>query len=722
MYNAIFRVLHKASIAILICGVIFVGSLLCVYWHVKPSLPNSEFLHDYQAPEITRIYDRHFQLIQELAPVKRVNLKIEDIPEKVIAAFLVAEDKNFYYHPGIDPARIFRALLQNIFQKKAQQNLVGASTITQQVAKNFLVGNEKSFLRKFREAFATLSIERQLSKDRILELYLNHIYLGNGAYGIQAASLKYFGKSAEDLSTAEASVLAALPKAPAQLSISKNIKKLKDRRNSIISGLLEQGYISSEEASLAINQPIEFFAEEKNTHNYNYYVTPLRNALIDELPHLNITAGLEIFSCMDMKFQHAAQKALRDGLLKYDLQQKIFYRPITNLGAPYKLDSLKQVLVHDCPENFKKVVVDFENQKPIVFSEDNKSFPLDMIGWSFELPLNKGDVILVEIKDNKAYPRQIPEITGAIVVMEAATGQVLALVGGWSAETNSFNCATQALRQPGSSFKPFVYLAALEQGVDINDIIQDESVTMILNNGREIYKPKNINRKINGSVTVKNSLAYSYNLACINLGMSTGLEHIQDISELFEIYDQTPKHPSIILGSKETTLLRMTSAYAKIFNGGYHVKPKFYTAYTQRKSSDLNKNATSLSHENHGELAAIPISTMTNYQSLASPSAVFGVLEMLRAVITYGTGKSIYPLEQKFGVKIRGKTGTTNDNKDAWFIGSLSIPGTIYQDSNPLVIGVFVGFLKPKNLGNGGAVVALPIFGNFIKNILSDIL
>lgn len=280
------------------------------------------------------------------------------------------------------------------------------------------------------------------------------------------------------------------------------------------------------------------------------------------------------------------------------------------------------------------------------------------------------------------------------------------------------------MRQPGSSFKPFVYLAALEHGINPNDIIKDESITMLLNNGREVYKPKNIDGKIHGFVTVKNCLAYSYNLASIQLGLDIGIEHIQDTAELFEVYNHAPKHPSMILGSKETTLLKLTSAYAMIFNGGYHLKPKFYNAYNTRKNSSMNKNSTSCCFEKQQTLMSIPISTIANYQRLASPSAIFGLLEMLRAVITHGTGKSLLPIERAYGVKIRGKTGTTNDNRDAWFIGSVSIPGTIYQDENPLVVGVFVGFLKPKNLGegNGGAVVALPTFGNFIKNIVSDTL
>ena len=575
-------------------------------------------------------------------------------------------------------------------------------------------------LRKFREVFATISIENKLSKDHILELYLNQIYLGNGAYGVQSAALRYFDKSAEQLSIAQASLLASLPKAPGSLNTPKNIKKLTARRNTIIQALHEQGYISESEAKKATNEKIAIRAEEITSQNYNYYLLPLKDAVLEQQPNFNLTAGLEIFSCMDAKFQQAAQNALREGLLQYALKQKVFSKAITSLGADYKISELKQINIPDCPKNYQKAIVDFTEKKPIVILENEMSLPFDSTDWSFENNLATGDVILVEVKNKVAHLRQIPEISGGIVVMEARTGKVLAMVGGWSSTSNQFNCAIQALRQPGSCFKPFVYLSALEHGTTPNDIIEDEPIVMRLNNGKEIYKPKNINGKFHGSVSVKNSLAHSYNLASINLALHTGLEHIRDIADLFGIYNQTPKHPSVILGACETTLLKLTTAYAMIFNGGYYIKPRFFNAYAQRKISCVNKNTSKCDIECQKSLGAVPLTTLENNQRVATPQAIFGMLEMLRAVITDGTGRSLLPLERKLGVTLRGKTGTTNNNMDAWFIGCVSIPGTIYQDNNPLVIGVFVGFLKPKNLRNGGAAIAMPIYSNFIKNILSD--
>lgn len=720
MLKKLARALFNLTVVLAVVGSITTGVIGYVYWHIKVTLPNDDFLNEYRAPELTRIYDRHFQLLQEWTPVNRINIKFTDIPEKVIAAFLVAEDKNFYNHSGIDPLRIIRAAFQNLAHKKSTKNLIGASTITQQVAKNFLVGNEKSMLRKLREVFATISIENKLSKDHILELYLNQIYLGNGAYGVQSAALKYFGKSVEQLSIAQASLLASLPKAPASLSTHKNIEKLTSRRNAIIQALHEQGYISESEASKATNEQIEIRADETVYSSYNYYLLPLKDAILEEQPNFNISAGLEIFSCMDAKFQQAAQNALREGLLQYTLKRKVFSKVIASLGSNYKASELKKINVPECPQNYQKAIVDFTEKKPIVILENETSIPFDSTGWSFENKLATGDVILVEVKNKVAHLRQIPEISGGVVIIEARTGQVLAMVGGWSSTSSQFNCATQAFRQPGSCFKPFVYLSALEHGTSPNDIIEDEPIVMRLNNGKEIYRPKNINGKFHGSVSVKNSLAHSYNLASINLALNTGLEHIRDIADLFGIYNQTPKHPSIILGSCETTLLKLTTAYAMIFNGGYHIKPRFFNAYTQRKTSHVNKNTSRCDIECQKSLGAVPLTTLEDSQRVATPQAIFGMLEMLRAVITEGTGRSLLPLEKKLGVTLRGKTGTTNNNMDAWFVGCVSIPGTIYQDDNPLVIGVFVGYLKPKDLGNGGAAIAMPIYSNFIKNILSD--
>lgn len=721
MLKKLVRALFSLVVCLTVVGSIATGVIGYIYWHIKITLPNDDFLNEYQAPELTRIYDRHFQLLQEWTPVNRINIKFTDIPEKVIAAFLVAEDKNFYNHSGIDPLRIIRAALQNLTQGKSTKNLIGASTITQQVAKNFLVGNEKSMLRKLREVFATISIENKLSKDHILELYLNQIYLGNGAYGVQSAALRYFGKSAEQISIAQASLLASLPKAPGSLSTPKNIKKLTTRRNAIIHALHEQGYISEFEANKAIKEKIEIKVDDITSPNYNYYLLPLKDALLEQQPNFNQTDGLEIFSCMDAKFQQAAQNALREGLLQYDLKQKVFAKPITSLGAYYKISELKQINIPDCPKNYQKAIVDFTKKKPIVILENETSLPFDSTGWSFENSLATGNVVLVEVKNKVAHLRQIPEISGGIVVMEARTGKVLAMVGGWSSTSNQFNCATQALRQPGSCFKPFVYLSALEHGATPNDIIEDGPIVMRLNNGKEIYKPKNINGKFHGAVSVKNSLAHSYNLASINLALDTGLEHIRDIADLFGIYNQTPKHPSVILGACETTLLKLTTAYAMIFNGGYYMKPSFFNAYAQRKISCVNKNTSKCDIECQKSLGAVPLLTaLKNNQRVATPQAIFGMLEMLRAVITDGTGRSLLPLEKKLGVTLRGKTGTTNNNMDAWFIGFVSIPGTTYQDDNPQVIGVFVGFLKPKNLRSGGAAIAMPIYSNFIKNILSD--
>ncbi len=703
---------------------IFVSVIVCAaYYKIGYSLPNPEFLKEYSSPEISRVYDKHYNLIHEYSPIKRINIPFEKIPQKLISAFLVAEDKNFYHHKGLDPFRIFKAISQNMWHKNSRKNLIGASTITQQVAKNFVVGNEKSIVRKIKEAFVTFKIEYSLSKDRIIELYLNQIYLGNSCFGIQAAALSFFGKSVEQLLLEEICLLAALPKAPTYLTDGKNIERLKKRRDIIINYLLEQGYITKNEAMHALNTDIQF-SNTKSTHNdsYGYYLTPLKEQLENDLCNATLTQGLEIVSCMDISCQKAAQKALRDGLVNFEEKRGVFYHPIASLGENYSLDQLKNLEIGYISSNAKKAIAHQKKEQWFVTTEDKQTFLLDCKNWHLQTPLKNGDVVLVKIKNKKAYLTQTPKVSGSIVVMEAKTGKVLAIAGGLDFKKTPFNCATQALRQPGSSFKPFAYLTALENGTKAGDIIMDEKMSIKMDNSTT-YIPKNVDGKFHGAVTVKTSLAHSYNIAAINLAIATGIDRVTDTAELFGIYNNAKQHLSIVLGAQETTLLKLTTAYAMIFNGGNYLKPKFYKAYTKRNLNISDTlNAASCSVDQLTAVNLKDVGIIKTSQKIASSKAIFSLLEMLRSVITSGTGRKLLPLERKYGITIHGKTGTSNNNLDAWFVGSVSIPGTVYQADNPLVIGVFVGYLKPESLGkgNGGAAVALPIFSNFLENFISD--
>lgn len=690
---------------------------------MRPIIPDATFLKDYSAPEISHVYDKHYKLIHEYIPTKRINIPFEKIPKKLIAAFLVAEDKNFYYHQGIDPFRIAKALSQNIWHKNYGKSLIGASTITQQVAKNFVVGSERTVIRKIKEAFVTFNIEYSLSKDRIIELYLNQIYLGNNCFGIQAAALNFFGKSVEELTLDQICLLAALPKAPTHLTESKNTEKLKQRRDSIIKQLLEQAYINEFEAKQVLENEIIFNTQQSNYQNsYGYYLEPLKAQLENELPNTMITTGLEIVSCMDEKCQKASQKALRDGLLNFEEKQKIFTQPLASLGEKYSLEQLKNINTPYMPEHVEKAVAWQKKEKWFVTTEKQQDFILDLQDWKLKTPLKVGDVVLVKIKNKKAYLTQIPKVCGAVVVMEAKTGKVLAITGGWDFTKAPFNCATQALRQPGSSFKPFVYLTALEKGMKSGEIIMDEKMSIKMDNNTT-YTPKNVDGKFHGAVTVKTSLAHSYNIAALNLALKAGMESIKDTAELFGIYHNAQQHLSIVLGAQETTLLKLTAAYAMLFNGGSYLKPKLYSAYTKRnlKNSDT-VNTSNCCVDKLQTANLVKTSILKHSQKIADPKAIFQLLEMLRSVITKGTARKLLPLEHKYGITIHGKTGTSNNNLDAWFVGSVNIPGTIYQADNPLVIGVFVGYLKPTSLGkgNGGTAVALPIFSNFVENFISD--
>lgn len=714
--------LRRIAITLTLFGIVIVAIVSLAYLKVAPLLPNAAFLKDYACPEISRVYDKHYRLIHEYVSIKRINVPFEKIPKKLIAAFLVAEDKNFYYHNGLDPFRILKAVGQNIWHKKSGQSLIGASTITQQVAKNFVVGSEKSFLRKVKEAFVTFNIEYNLSKDRILELYLNQIYLGGGAYGIQAASINLFGKGIQEISLAQICLLAALPKAPTYFIDHKNIENLKKRRDLIITSLLKQGYINGNDAKQALNSTIDFTQNKSDDFKYGYYLTPLKEQITNEISNTILTQGFEIISCMDINCQNAAQNSLRKGLINFENKIKNFNSAIVSLGKNYSLKQLQQLKLPFTENDMQKAIAYQKNNIWYVVIEKDQHFKLNCAEWNFKTPLKTGDVIHVEIKNKTAYLKQIPKVSGAIVVMEAKTGKVLAVTGGWDSNFFPFNCATQAARQPGSSFKPFVYLAALENGTKPGDILTDEKISIKMGNNN-IYQPKNVDGKYHGAVTVKTSLTHSYNLAALDLALKTGIEPIKDTAELFGIYNKSQQHLSIVLGAQETTLLKLTTAYAMLFNGGHYVIPRFYSACTNRfGKSNQTINKTNCGIDQISNIAQTGM--MKNSQKIASSQAIFELLGMLRNVVSNGTARKLLPLEHKYGITIHGKTGTSNNNLDAWFVGSVSIPGTIYQGNNPLVIGVFVGYLKPESLGkgNGGSAVALPIFSNFLETLISDIL
>lgn len=714
--------LRRTAITIMLFGCVICTSVGLIYLKISPLLPSPEFLKDYACPEISRVYDKHYRLIHEYVSIKRINVPFEKIPKKLIAAFLVAEDKNFYYHNVLDPFRIAKAITQNIWHKKSGQSLIGASTITQQVAKNFVVGSEKSFLRKIKEAFVTFNIEYYLSKDRILELYLNQIYLGGGTYGIQAASINFFGKSIQEISLSQICLLAALPKAPTYFIDHKNIESLKKRRNLIITSLLTQGYINDIDAKQALNSNIDFTQNKLDDLNYGYYLTPLKEQITTEISKTILTQGFEIISCMDINCQNAAQNALRKGLVNFENKIKNFNSAIVSLGENYSLKQLQQLKLPFTENDMQKAIAYQKNNIWYVVTEKDQHFKLNCSEWNFKTSLKTGDVILVKIKNKTASFKQIPKVSGAIVVMEAKAGKVLAITGGWDSNFFPFSCATQAARQPGSSFKPFAYLAALENGTKPSDILTDEKFSIKIDNNN-IYHPKNVDGKYHSAVTVKTSLAHSYNLAAIDLALKVGIEPIKDTAELFGIYNKSQQHLSIVLGAQETTLLKLTTAYAMLFNGGYYVIPRFYSACTNRfGKSNQTINKTNCNIEQISKITQTGI--IKNSQKIASSQAVFELLEMLRSVVTKVTARKLLPLEHKYGITIHGKTGTSNNNLDAWFVGSVSIPGTIYQGNNPIVIGVFVGYLKPESLGkgNGGGAVALPIFSNFLENFISDIL
>jgi penicillin-binding protein 1A len=585
-----------------------------VFFYYGRGLPDYQFLKDYQPHLASRLYANDYQVIKEYAFEKRIFKPLNQIPVRLIQAFISAEDKNFYYHFGLDFRGLIRAVLTNMLKKSLRGRPLGASTITQQVAKNFLVGNEQSFQRKIKEAVISIRLELSLSKQRILELYLNQVYLGRGSYGVVAAAQAYFGKNLDDLSLEECAFLAALPKAPALYDRKSEVKKAQGRRDWVIKRLQEDGHITLTECQATQSKPLGVSKNLPKYVNANYFSEEVKRDLYVHLKGQDITkAGLNIFTTLDPDLQNISHTSLREGLVSFN-------------------------------------------------------------------------------NDTTAS-----DITGAIVVMEAETGHVLALCGGVDYDQSQFNCATQAKRQPGSLFKPIAYLAALEKGYTPETIINDNPIKISLGQGQGFYKPKNYSRKYHGPSPLRTGVEQSRNVMTIKLVQQIGMDAIQEMAARLGINERLPNHLAMALGAGETTLLRLTTAYSIIINGGKKVKPVF-----------LHKveNYLGLTVYESGELSP---------EIVIDSSYAEAMTDMLRGAVQRGTARRLKYLTETYPIDLGGKTGTTNDCYDAWFIGFIKRP-----NEPTLVVGIFVGFLKPKSLGLNatGARLALPIFENLVKKYI----
>ena len=710
------KLIKNTLITGFIAFLLLIISIISILWIFSNELPDYKFLKNYKPPVSSKLYSGSGQLVSEFSSEKRIFVPYKSIPNTIINSFLSAEDKNFFSHPGVDAKGVIRASIKNISNIFKSERLEGASTITQQVAKNFLLSNEVSLNRKIKEAILAFRIERALSKERILELYLNQIYLGEGSYGIASASLQYFDKPINNLNYLEASLLAALPKAPSRYNPYKNIKIAKYRRNLVLRNLFENSYINKSEFEILKKQPIELRKRKnKYTEDAKYYVEDVRKFIVDKYGFDKVyKQGFNIKSPINLELQSIASKVLRDGLISHD-KRRGWRGPIDNIkykknwftkfsdfklekSIGWKLAIIKKV------EKFSIQIETEEKDIGIINYKD--------ISWTkkeFDEILKNGDVVYVQKIGKKYSLRQLPQANGSIVVIHPFTGRVLALSGGFSFKKSEFNRATQALRQPGSAFKPFIYALALENNFTPSSLVLDAPI--VLDQGVDLkkWKPVNYGKKFYGPSTLRTGVEKSRNLMTVRIAQELGIKKITKFSKKLNIYDNPEELMSISLGSAETTLLKLTSAYCSFLNGGKLIEPILIDRIQDSEGSTIFnsekricKQCDEISYLSNN----IP-EISDNFTKIFSPETAYQMVSMLEGVVKRGTGKKL----NKLNLDIAGKTGTTNNNTDAWFIGFTS----------NLVVGVYVGYDDPKSLGKfeTGSKAALPIFESFIKKVVN---
>jgi penicillin-binding protein 1A len=707
--------------------------------HLSQDLPDYTVLKNYEPKVMTRVHAADGSLMAEYARERRMFLPVQAIPEKVKQAFIATEDKNFYKHIGVDPEGIARAAIryfQNIGKNRRPE---GASTITQQVAKNFLLTNEVSLDRKIKEAILSLRIEQAYTKDEILELYVNEIYFGLGAYGVAAASLLYFDKSVHELELEELAYLAALPKGPSNYHPYRQTEAAIARRNYVIDRMVAEGYVTDEEGEVAKAKPLKVTPRETGTRLLaaEYFTEEVRREVADIFGEKRLyEGGLSVRSTLDPEMQVMARKALMTGLIGFDRKRGSWRGPVDKiaLGGDWGPDLGKINALEDIPEWSLGVVLEVEREQARVgiqpkrlpsgkLDDERKTGPLFLqtMKWarvSGREPgavsdvLIVGDVVYVEESKVAAGTyelRQIPKVSGAIVAMDPYTGRVLALVGGFSFAQSEFNRATQAYRQPGSSFKPFLYAAALDNGYTPSSVVMDAPIEISQGPGLGTWRPQNYGGKFYGPSTLRTGIERSRNVMTVRLAQDMGMPLVAEYSKRFGIYDNMLPVLSMSLGAGETTVLRMTTAYATIANGGRKVQPTLIDRIQDRYGRTIFKHdsricdgCTQDAWEGQDEPELID-----DREQVLDPMTAYQITSMMEGVVQRGTATSV----RAVGRPVAGKTGTTNDEKDAWFVGY----------TPDLAVGVFVGFDNPKPMGRGatGGQVAAPIFTSFLQEALA---
>ncbi|WBQ09197.1 penicillin-binding protein 1A [Hyphomonadaceae bacterium ML37] len=741
------RALVWGGITVCVVGVIGLIASAVYVVRVTADLPDYQQLAEYEPAIMSRVHAGDGLLIAEYAREHRVFVPIENIPPEVISAFLSAEDRNFYHHGGLDFVGILRAAIANIGNYLGGRRLEGASTITQQVAKNFLLTSEQALDRKVREMVLARRIERAFTKDQILELYLNEIYLGNRAYGVAAAALNYFDKSLDELELHEIAYLATLPKGPNNYHPERRTEAAVGRRNWVLTRMVANGYITEASAEEAARQPLEattrlagetYLAAE-------YFVEQVRREVFNRYGDEQIyEGGLSIRTTLDTRMQLAARRALRDGLETYD--RRYGYRgPLTRFEEfddwPARLAEIDPPADIDDTWAVALVLEVNEREALIGFADRTRGrIPLYALSWArapsrdaetsmpilgpaisrADAALTMGDVVLVERLTAEDAPgetvaedhyglRQIPEVNGGIVAMDPFTGRVLAMVGGYSFAQSQFNRAVQARRQPGSAFKPFVYAAALENGYTPVSIILDAPFVASGDAEMRFYRPTNYSNVFYGPSTLRRGLELSRNVMTVRLAQDMGMRPVTDLSRRFGIYDDLQPTLAMSLGAGETTLMDLVGAYGALVNGGRLVEPSILDRVQDRTGRTIwvadERECPGCEADEWdrslGEPQLAPLG-----EDAVDPVVAYQVVSMLEGAVARGTGTALGAL----GRPLAGKTGTTNEFRDAWFVGF----------SPDLIVGVYVGFDTPMPLGQGeaGGVLAAPIARDFLRPAL----
>lgn len=689
-----------------------------VVQHYSASLPSTDQLNNYNPAVVTRLYAADGKLMAEYAKEKRFFLPLSAIPLNVQHAFISAEDKNFYSHQGVDMLGMLRAMRNNLLNAGKGHSLAGGSTITQQVVKNFLLSSEKSFERKIKEAILAYRISTIYSKEKILELYLNEIYLGQGTYGVAAASITYFNKSLDQLTTEEAAFLAALPKAPAYFDPSKNYQRALERRNYVISRMREDNYINVKEEARAKAQPITTRARDKGeVARAEFFAEEVRRALATMYgSNVLYEGGLFVKTTLNPTYQDYADRALRQALMMYD--QRHGYRgAIATLKdeegeIPPALERVRRDRTITLYDAQTLAMVEKVTPKVEITAMDGSHGILTPEGMAWAKPkFNVGDVVLVEpdgVTKGNYKLLQIPLVNGAMVVMDPHTGKVLAMSGGYTYAGSEFNRATQAKRQPGSSYKPFVYLTALESGFSPTSIILDGPISLPQGPGLPMWTPKNYEGDYMGPVTFRTALEHSRNAVTVRIASMIGLKRIKRVAKRFGLYeDDVAENFSMVLGAKETTLLKLVNGYSMIANGGRRVAPWFIERIDDRNGATIYRRDTrqceSCVVPAQTSVAAAPPTLVDERERVLDPRVAYQMTSLLRGVVERGTGTAAKVLNRP----VAGKTGTTNDSRDTWFIGY----------TPDLVVGTFVGFDTPRSLGEKetGGRVAIQGFIKFFQ-------